>query len=103
MPSAKAIERALLSAGEPRARATVGGFQLKALGDGTVVVRWRSGTGTHADGADLAFVEEYAPILRAAGFNATVKADALGVSVLCVPQKAPPWRLSRRRLLRSAS
>lgn len=97
MPSVKDVERALLRAGEPRSTSASGGFDARALGRGTVIVRWRASNRDDAPGADLAFVEAYAPILRDAGFNATVAADALGARVVCSPNPSPHWSTARRR------
>jgi hypothetical protein len=103
MPSLSEVEQILLRAGERRASARVDGFHAKALGGGVVVVRWRARSGSDGAAAGVAFIEEYAPLLRDAGLNATVKADGHGVRVVCSPSPAPGWSAPRRKEFRAVS
>ena len=106
MPSVDAVEDALLRAGEWRAARNIGGFRAHSHADNEVIVRWHPPEGDPDSGDAVAFVEEYARVLRMAGIPATVILDSSGPRVLCVPNRSaleaeppalhqPPDRLSR--------
>jgi hypothetical protein len=91
MPTIGAVTQALLRAGERRASRRTGGFRATGSGSGTVVVRW------HAPerGGGLAFLEEYAALLRDAGICAVVATDGPEPRVLCLPGRVIGQRARR--------
>ena len=102
MPSVETVEEVLIQAGEWRAAPHCGGFHARTHAIGVVVVRWRPPEGRADAGDAVAFVEEYAQILRHAGISATVLLDATGPRVLCVPDDHEPYRQRQPDQLRAA-
>ena len=92
MPSIEAVEEALIQAGEWRAAPHIGGFRARTHAIGVVVVRWQPPADRPDTGDAVAFVEDYARILRHAGISVTVILDATGPRVLCVPDNMETYR-----------
>ena|SRR5438067_229067 len=85
MSTVEAVTRTLLLFGERPATGEAGGFQVQELKGGIVAVRWRPPDRTRGSDAGLAFLEEYACLLRAAGIYALVTTEAGDPRVLCSP------------------
>ena len=83
MPTIDTVTYALLRAGERRATRQAGGFQVEALDARTAAVRWCAPERQPDSDAGLAFVEEYARLLRSFGIAALVTTDRHDPRVLC--------------------
>jgi hypothetical protein len=92
MPSVEAVEEALIQAGEWRASRHIGGFRARTHAIDVVVIRWQPPVERPDLGDAIAYVEDYARILRRAGISATVILDASGPRVLCLPERVEHYR-----------
>jgi hypothetical protein len=95
MSSVEIVEEALIQAGEWRAAERTGGFQVTAPTIDAVIVRWCPPAFQPDTGDAIAFMEDYAWILRRAGFSATVVLDRAGPRVLCAVDGAEDESLVR--------
>ena len=81
------VTGALLRAGERRATERAGGFQVEAPAARVIFVRWRAPRHQPNSAAGLAFVEEYARLLRDVGVSALVSTDGGDPRVLVQPDR----------------
>ena len=87
MSTVGAVTSVLLRAGERRATERAGGFQVEAPDARVVLVRWRAPRHQPHSAAGLAFVEEYARLLRDVGVSALVITDGGDPRVLVQPDR----------------
>ena len=88
MSTVGVVTGALLRAGERRAPERAGGFQVEAPDARIVLVRWRAPRHQRHSAAGLAFVEEYARLLRDVGVSALVITDGGDPRVLVQPDRS---------------
>jgi hypothetical protein len=103
MATVDSVTRVLLRFGEHQATQEAGGFQVQGLKGGIVAIRWRPPDRTRDSDAGLAFLEEYARLLRDAGIDALVTTEAGDPRVLCSFGSRTGRQVPRRDLVQDAS
>ena len=92
MPTVKAVRAVLLHVGEQPATQRAGGFDARDLGGEFIAVRWHPPPDGRTSDAGLAFLEEYARLLRDAGIRALITTEDGDPRVVCSPGPVPGRR-----------